>query len=120
MAPAVLRKFVRSLISGSIAQFFIVVVPFARQAARIEFSVAPTDIFENLISEPTNPSRAFALTYPFLIFILTPNFDIAFKCISIGLTPMLQPPGLLTFAFLFYANKGPRTKIPALIVLTRE
>ena len=51
-APADLRKFVRSFISGSIAQFFNVVFPCARVAAIIEFSVAPTLIFENLILVP--------------------------------------------------------------------
>ena len=47
-APAKFKKFVRSLISGSIAQFFKIVFPFARQAAIIEFSVAPTLILGNL------------------------------------------------------------------------
>ena len=53
-APAKFKKFVRSLISGSIAQFFKIVFPFARQAAIIEFSVAPTLILGNLIILPTS------------------------------------------------------------------
>ena len=51
-APAELRKLVRSFISGSTAQFFNIVFPFAKHAAIIEFSVAPTVIFGNLISPP--------------------------------------------------------------------
>ena len=51
-APPELRKFVKSLISGSIAQFFRVVLPLARQEAIIVFSVAPTLILENLIWVP--------------------------------------------------------------------
>ena len=51
-APADFRKFVRSFISGSIAQFFKVVFPCARVAAIIEFSVAPTLILGNFIRQP--------------------------------------------------------------------
>ena len=51
------KKFVRSFISGSIAQFFKIVLPLAKHAAIIEFSVAPTLIFGNFIFEP--------LIYPF-------------------------------------------------------
>ena len=53
-APAKLRKFVRSFISGSTAQFLNTVFPFARHAAIIEFSVAPTVILGNLIVPPSS------------------------------------------------------------------
>ncbi len=41
-APALLRKFARSTISGSLAQFSSVVIPSAKTAAIITFSVPPT------------------------------------------------------------------------------
>ena len=37
LAPDLFKKFVRSFISGSIAQFFKTVLPFAKHAAIIEF-----------------------------------------------------------------------------------
>ena len=43
--PNLIKKFVKSFISGSIAQFFNIVVPLANVAAIIKFSVAPTEIF---------------------------------------------------------------------------
>ena len=60
MHPAFIKKLTRSFISGSIAQLFKIVVPFARLAAMIKFSVAPTDIFEKRILEPINPLGAVA------------------------------------------------------------
>ena len=59
-APANLRKFVKSFISGSHAQFFRYVVPLAKEAAIITFSVAPTDIEGNLILLPISPFLASA------------------------------------------------------------
>ena len=49
-----LIKFTRSFISGSIAQLDKTVVPSAIDEAIIKFSVAPTDIFGNLIFAPFN------------------------------------------------------------------
>ena len=56
--PDLIKKLIRSFISGSIAQLFKVVVHLAKLAAIIKFSVAPTDIFENLILLPINPLGA--------------------------------------------------------------
>ena len=95
------------------------VIPLAKLAAIIKFSVAPTDIFENLILFPINPLGAVAWTYPWTILYLTPKLDKAFKWISTGLVPIAQPPGSDTLALPNLASKGPRTKIPALIVLTK-
>jgi len=39
------KKLTKSFISGSIAQLLKTVVPLAKLAAIIKFSVAPTDIF---------------------------------------------------------------------------
>ena len=77
--PISFKKFTKSLISGSIAQFDNIVVPLAKLAAIIKFSVAPTEIFENLILFPLSPFGALAITYPWLILYLTPSFDSAFK-----------------------------------------
>ena len=58
--PALIKKLTKSFISGSIAQLLKIVVPFARVAAIIKFSVAPTEIFENRILEPIKPLGAVA------------------------------------------------------------
>ena len=60
LAPALFKKFVKSFISGSMAQFLKTVFPFARHAAKIAFSVVPTDILEIFISAPIK----LFLTYP--------------------------------------------------------
>ena len=101
LQPIVFKKLTKSLISGSIAQLDNVVVPFAKLAAIIKFSVAPTEIFENLILLPFNPLGALAITYPWSILYLTPNFDNALRCISTGRVPIAHPPGKDTFADLW-------------------
>ena len=60
--PISFKKLTKSFISGSIAQLLKIVVPFARLAAIIKFSVAPTDIFEKRILVPINPFGAVAIT----------------------------------------------------------
>ena len=60
--PILFKKFTKSFISGSIAQFDNIVVPFAKLDAIIRFSVAPTDTLGNLILFPTKPFGAFAIT----------------------------------------------------------
>ena len=40
-------------------------------------------------------------------------------CRSTGLDPIAHPPGKETRACPYFASKGPKTKTPALIVLTR-
>ena len=40
--PILFKIFCKSIISGSLAAFVIIVSPFAKQAANIAFSVAPT------------------------------------------------------------------------------
>ena len=56
--PALFKKLTKSFISGSIAQFFKMVVPFAKLAAIIKFSVATTDILGKYIFEPIKASTA--------------------------------------------------------------
>ncbi len=53
-APIEFKKFAKSSISGSFATFLKVVVPSARQAAIIIFSVPVTVMPSNLISAPTS------------------------------------------------------------------
>ena len=57
----------RFKISGSIAQLFKIVFPFALNAANIAFSVAPTEILGKVIFVPFKPFFASAIIYPFLI-----------------------------------------------------
>ena len=52
LAPIEFKQFVKSIISGSFAALNILVLPFAKEAAIIIFSVAPTEILGNLISVP--------------------------------------------------------------------
>ena len=56
--PIFFKKEIKSLISGSIAQFDRIVFPFACAAAIIAFSVAPTEIEGNLILLPMRPFLA--------------------------------------------------------------
>ena len=49
-------------------------MPFAKLAAIMTFSVAPTDTDGNLIFAPVSPFFASAKMYPFFILILAPNF----------------------------------------------
>ena len=52
--PNFFKKLIKSLTSGSVAQFLSFVIPFAKQEAIKAFSVAPTDIFGNFIFVPFN------------------------------------------------------------------
>ena len=97
--PNFFKNEISSKISGSIAQLSKIVFPFALYVASKAFSVAPTEIEGNLILVPIKPFLASAIMYPFLIFILAPNFFKANKCKSTGLVPIAQPPGNDTFAF---------------------
>ena len=58
--PNFFKKNIISTISGSIAQLVIIVLPLALTAARIAFSVAPTEIEGKLIVFPFSPFSAVA------------------------------------------------------------
>ena len=92
-------------------------MPFAWTAAKIAFSVAPTDMLGNLNFVPFKPLTAEAKIYPFLILIFAPSFFNANKCKSTGLVPIAHPPSNEILHF-YIASKGPKTKTPALIVFT--
>ena len=116
-APRFLRNFIKSFISGSIAQFFKIVLPLALKAASNAFSVAPTEIEGNFIVAPFRTFFAWAKMYPSLILIFAPSFFKANKCRSTGLVPIAHPPGKETFAFLYFVNKEPKTSTPASLFL---
>ena len=53
--PSFFKNTIKSFISGSTAQFLNLVSPLEKQAAIKTFSVAPTDIVGNFITQPFNP-----------------------------------------------------------------
>ena len=117
LAPILTSNSAKSLTSGSRAAFSKVVVPLAKLAAINRFSVPVTVIMSVRIDAPCKRS-ALASILPPLIFMVAP---IAFKplmCWSTGLAPIAQPPGKETVALPRRANKGPKTKIEARMVLT--
>ena len=58
--PILIKNLLKSFISGSHAQLLSMVLPLARQAAIMAFSVAPTEIFGKVILFPINPFLAIA------------------------------------------------------------
>ena len=91
-APALFKKFAKSTISGSLAAFRITVFPFINTHDKIIFSVAPTDGKSKYTSPPFNLSPAHHISPP-ISFISAPKFFNELICISIGLSPISQPPG---------------------------
>ena len=73
LPPNLFKNKTRSFISGSIAQFSKIVFPFALKAANHAFSVAPTEMFGNLILAPLKPLFVSAKIYPSLILIFAPS-----------------------------------------------
>lgn len=90
-APILLSILAKSIISGSIAAFLIVVVPSAKTDTSIIFSVAPTLGKSNCISAEVI-SSVLHFILPDSSFIFIPSVLKAFKCKSIGLVPMSHPP----------------------------
>ena len=117
-APILFKQSAKSDISGSIAAFSIIVLPFAIADAIIIFSVAPTLGNDKGTWFPIKPFFTLPITYPFSTEKLAPNFFNPSKWISIGLVPMAQPPGREIFASPNLLIKGPKIKIEALIFLT--
>ena len=117
-APIAFRQFPRSIISGSLAALMIWVLPLARLAAIIVFSVAPTDTTGNTILFPTRPFLHRALIYPSASSTIAPNCCIAQMCKSTGRVPIAHPPGKETLTLPYLANKGPSTNMEARILRT--
>src|SRR3712207_4461332 len=119
LAPILFKNIAKSSISGSSAEFSIMVSPLANVAAIIIFSVAPTDGKSKYILLPIN-SLALASTYPYPIFTSAPSAINPFKCRSIGLVPILHPPGNDILNLPNLANIGPINKNDALNFLTKS
>ena len=80
-------------------------------------------ILGNLILLPFNFPFDLACIYPFFIAKIIPSFFNASKCKLIGLPELpfkTHPPGKLQIDFPYLETKGPRIRIPALIVLRIE
>ena len=93
------------------------VLPVAKEAAIIKFSVPVTVAIGRDILAPFN-FFAFAKIYPSSTFIDAPMALRPSICRFTGREPIAHPPGNDTFASPKCANKGPRTRIDARIVLT--
>ena len=120
LAPISAKQFAKSIISGSRAAFFIIVLPLANVEAIKIFSVAPTETNGKFISQPLSPLGAVAFTYPPFKSMVAPKASKAERCKSIGLVPIAQPPGIDTLASPHLAKSGPKTSTEALIFLTRS
>ena len=118
MAPALFRNFTISSISGSLAAFVNIVVPSAKHAANIMFSVAPTLGKSKCICVPSIFS-ALQIISPYSSFIFIPNFSNPFKCRSIGLEPISQPPGYEKLALLYFPIIAPANITEDLIFLIK-
>ena len=106
-APILFKKLATSTICGSFAAFSITQIPSAKEAAIIMFIVAPTDTLSKKILLPVNLEVSTS-TIPLLTSASAPNALNPFRCKSIGLLPILHPPGSATFAFLYFPSKAPR------------
>ena len=72
-APIEMRNSPRSTKSGSRAAFSIVVTPWAKTAAVMRFSVAPTLGKSSEIAAPVKPCGASAMTYPCSTWAVAPS-----------------------------------------------
>ena len=118
-APILLSIWHKSWTSGSLAAFSIIVLPSAYVAAIIKFSVAPRLGQFKLICVPYSLFLfpfIFALTIPSSIIISAPNAFSPLMCSSIGLEPILQPPGNGTLASPNLLNSAPMQKKLALVL----
>ena len=115
-APIFSNMSTRSMTSGSTAAFVMIVVPFARHAAIVMFSVAPTETFGKWIFAPWRPPSASNQTQPFWLFgtSVAPIFFRATIWKSTGRPDVWirQPPGPWTFASENRAMRGPKTVNP--------
>ena len=94
----------------------IVVVPFARQAAIIISSVAPTLGNESVIFVPQSPFGTQHSRYPCFSRISAPISRSELRCKSIGLEPISHPPGNEILALPVRARIAPRKTIELLVL----
>ena len=106
LAPMLLSNSAILDISASLAALFIVVIPFAIDAANMMFIVAPTDAKSKYISAPFN-SSAVIMYFEFFLITLAPRLSKPFKCKLMGRVPILHPPGKYISTCLNLASKAP-------------
>ena len=97
-APIFIRQLARSRTSGSRAAFCMIVVPSAKLAAIMTFSVAVTLTGSKIILAPLNLPSTLAFILPSSILISAPIALIASMCKLTGLLPIAHPPGKATVA----------------------
>ena len=81
-------------------------MPLAFTAANMMFKVAPTLATSKNISAPCK-SGASMIYLSSICSIFAPIFSNPFKCKSIGLDPILHPPGKDISTCLYFVNKVP-------------
>ena len=111
------RQLARSTISGSRAAFSMTVVPFARVAAIIRFSV-PVTVTCCMTRWVPASRRAVAWMKPFSRCTSAPIRTSPSRCRLTGRDPIAQPPGRDTVARPKRVSRGPSTRIEARIVRT--
>jgi len=102
-APILFKKVATFTISGSLATFSITVFPLAFTAASIVFIVAPTLGISRYILAPFNSSASTIYLFPSSI-TTAPRARYAFKVWSIGLSPIVHPPGKYISTCLYFPN----------------
>ena len=118
-APIEIKQLARSITSGSLAAFSKTLVPSARVAAIIKFSVPVTvEVSKNICAPFSRPFGTLARIYPPVKSNFAPILSRPFMCKLTGLEPIAQPPGKETSASPKRANRGPNTKIEARMVRT--
>ena len=98
ISPILFKK-LATYYMGLLCAFSSVVCPSAKHADSITLIVAPTLDSSKYIDVPSSLS-AEAQINPCSIFTSDPRASNPFICLSIGLLPMLQPPGSATCAFI--------------------
>jgi len=110
-APIWMSILQRSCTCGSQAAFIIIVVPSARDAAIIAFSVPVTDASSRKTGTPT--SLVAEKVSVFSREIRAPSSWSATICVSILLRPIVSPPGGGRIALPKRATRGPANRIEA-------
>ena len=116
-APILIKHSARSTTSGSRAEFSSVVVPSAKQAAIIKFSVPVTVTMSIKIRAPLSLVTLAWMSPPSMVMV-APIASKPLMCKSTGRAPIAQPPGNDTRARPKRVSKGPKARIEARMVFT--
>ncbi len=109
--PMALIRRQRSWTWGSLAALRRMVVPLARAAPMMAFSVAVTEASSRKMSEPV--SLGAVKTYCPLMSTRAPSSSRARKCVSSRRRPMTSPPGGARIAWPVRASRGPAKRMAA-------